>query len=83
MSIASDSDAIREDVSYVCSPSTYRTQENWFLLWLQWLVWCELSQANGTPEFLECAIMAEEIQELVRRTTSGTGKAGINSFFCG
>ena len=44
MSIASDSDAIREDVSYVCSSAAYRAQEGWLLLWLQWLVRCKLSQ---------------------------------------
>ena len=65
MSIASDSDAIREDVSYVCSSSTYRTQEDWLLLRLGWLVRCELSQTYDTPESLEAAIMTKEVKELV------------------
>ena len=78
MGIASDSDTIREDVSYVGSPATYRAQENWLLLWLQWLVRCDLSQTSNTPEFLEAAIMPKEIQELVRCPTFGTGEVGIN-----
>lgn len=81
VSIASDSDAIREPVSDVSTPATHRAEESWHFLWLQWFVRCELSQTEDTSEFLVFPIMPEEVKELPGCTASGTGKIGVYVLF--
>ena len=77
MGIASNPDTIRESVSDMCTPPADRAEKLWLLLGLQWLIWCKLSQAESTSEFLVFPIMSEEVKELIGCTASGAGKAGV------
>jgi Arc/MetJ-type ribon-helix-helix transcriptional regulator len=61
MGVASNSDAVREGVGDMCASPADRTEKLRLLPGLQWLAWCELSQAESTSEFLAFPIMSEEV----------------------